>query len=90
VASTSIQVPFFDNVSLWRINAAGEVVFCGTFPAPVLTDNGSNRFWTYTLPTPTTGPCTEPAAAFTGAAPIGQWRAGGARGGALLLTPARP
>ncbi|MGE3617024.1 MAG: Ig-like domain-containing protein [Gemmatimonadales bacterium] len=51
VASTSIVVPYFDNASLWGLIGT-EWVYCGNFPAPVLTDNGSHRFWTYTLAAP--------------------------------------
>jgi len=88
VASTSIQVELFNTVELWRLDdidvsgtltAGDEWVHCGTFPAGIMTDNGSNRFWTYTLALPTTGPCI-----LAGFAP---WRAGGTVGGAMIMTP---
>jgi hypothetical protein len=92
VASTSIVVPYFDSAILVRladsnldaaITAADEWVVCGTFPAPVLTDNGAHRFWTYTMTVPTTGPCT----GATFGAPGGAYRAIGLKGGAALQTP---
>jgi hypothetical protein len=54
MAPTSIEEPFFDAVALVR-NNAGTILTCGLYPAPVLTDNGVNRFWTYTLPIPAAG-----------------------------------
>ncbi len=44
-ASTSIEDPFFDAVAL-VLNDAGQLIVCGTFGVPTLTDNGINRFWT--------------------------------------------
>jgi hypothetical protein len=80
MASTSILVPYFDSAELWRVNLAGELVYCAvTFPAPTLTDNGFNRFWTYITPTPTTGVCT--GAGFG----AGTWTAVGLKGGAALV-----
>jgi hypothetical protein len=84
MASTSIVVPFFDLVQLWRVNLASELVYCGiNFPAPALTDNGVNRFWTYTvtLPTAAGAPCT--GAAFGAGA---TWAAVGLKGGAALVS----
>ncbi len=81
MASTSILVPFFDSVGLWRVSIAGALTYCGvTFPAPTLTDNGLNRFWTYVTPIPTTGVCTGAAFAAT------TWRAVGFSGGAALVS----
>jgi hypothetical protein len=54
MAPTSIEEPFFSSVVLVR-NNAGTILTCGTFPAPVLTDNGINRFWTYTITKPVAG-----------------------------------
>jgi hypothetical protein len=51
MAPTSIEQPFFDATAL-VLNDAGTILTCGLYPAPVLTDNGVNRFWTYTLPIP--------------------------------------
>ncbi|MGE0554253.1 MAG: Ig-like domain-containing protein [Gemmatimonadales bacterium] len=90
VASTSIVVPFFDGVELWRLNNAAEWVHCGAFPAPTLTDNGNHRFWTYTLviPTASAHPCVDTAGgSFVGALPIGNYRAMGVKAGAGLFTP---
>ncbi|MEK6688214.1 MAG: hypothetical protein AABZ01_07125, partial [Gemmatimonadota bacterium] len=81
MASTSILVPFFDSVGLWRVSIAGALTYCGvTFPAPTLTDNGLNRFWTYITPIPTTGVCTGAGFAAT------TWRAVGFSGGAALVS----
>ncbi|NOT08352.1 MAG: hypothetical protein HOP28_09120 [Gemmatimonadales bacterium] len=95
VASTSILAPFFDKVSLWRrgiaVGGGQELVYCGDFAAPTLTDNGVHRFWTYTIAYPTTGPCvTSPGNTYVGAAPVGHFTAGGLKGGAMLLTPTFP
>ena len=80
-ASTSIVAPFFSGAYLARINAgATSLIVCGAFPAPTLTDNGVNRFWTYTLTKPTTGPC----------AAGGNWYAIGAKGAAGLVTQGQP
>lgn len=90
MASTSIVVPFFDSVGLWRVNIAGELVFCGIkFPAPVLTDNGVNRFWTYTtaIPTAANGACTNPSVGPATFA-AGTWRAVAFKGGAVLVSNA--
>lgn len=77
-ASTSITAPYFDSVVLGRANAGGTaIVFCGNFPAPVLTDNGFNRFWTYTVSKP-----VAPAACSAG----GLWYAIGLKSGAALIT----
>jgi hypothetical protein len=79
VASTSIVVPYFDNASLWKL-IGGEWVYCKAFGAPVLTDNGAHRFWTYTTATPTLaagGPCSA----------AGAWRVMGTKGGAGLFSP---
>ena len=91
-ASTSIVLPFFSAVSLWRLDLANQWVFCGDFPNnpgsgpafnPNLTDNGTTRFWNYTLPQPTTGSCTGStfAPATTG------YRVMGISGPAGLFTP---
>lgn len=81
MASTSILVPFFSSVGLWRVSIAGALTYCGvTFPAPTLTDNGLNRFWTYVTPIPTTGVCTGALFAAT------TWRAVGFSGGAALVS----
>lgn len=90
-ASTSITAPFFDSVFLVRDNdpIAGlpstgtELRVCGTFPAPVLTDNGVNRFWTYTITKPIIGQqCFGPA--------TGNWYAVGIKSAAALVTQAVP
>ncbi|NOT08353.1 MAG: hypothetical protein HOP28_09125 [Gemmatimonadales bacterium] len=91
VASTSILVPLFTNVSLWRLNdldasgtltAGDEWVYCNDFPAPALTDNGSNRFWTYNTAYPITGACRDAAL------PVFRpFRVGGSVSGAMLMTP---
>ncbi len=78
VASTSIVVPFFDHAGLWRLYGT-EWVYCGQMPAPALTDNGAHRFWTYTMPVPTTGACA--------AAGGGDYRVMGTKGGAGLFSP---
>jgi hypothetical protein len=54
MATTSIEAPFFDSVRLIRVDG-NTAYHCGNFPAPVLTDNGLNRFWTYTMVTPVAG-----------------------------------
>lgn len=83
-ASTSIVAPYFDGVRLARINTAGtSLIVCGTFPAPTLTDNGVNRFWTYTITKPTSGPCTG-----AGVGPL--WYAFGLKGAAALVTQGQP
>jgi hypothetical protein len=82
MASTSITAPYFDTVLLVRANAgATDLRVCATFPAPVLTDNGVNRFWTYTIIKPTgTAQC----------AAGGNWYALGIKGAAALLTQGVP
>jgi hypothetical protein len=82
MASTSITAPYFDQVFLARTNAgATELRICGTFPAPVLTDNGLNRFWTYTVAKPTgTAQC----------AAGGNWFVVGMKNGAALITIGLP
>ncbi len=75
-ASTSIVVPFFDFVLLTRVVGANIVVCPVGSAAPVLTDNGVNRFWTYTFTKPSSGPCSAG----------GVWRAVGVKTGAALVT----
>jgi hypothetical protein len=53
-APTSIEDPFFDAVAL-VLNDGATIKTCGLYPAPVLTDNGVNRFWTYSLLIPGAG-----------------------------------
>jgi len=79
VASTSIVVPYFDGASLWRLYGT-EWVYCTAFSAPVLTDNGSHRFWTYT----TAVPSGANACAVAGG---GVWRVMGTKSGAGLFSP---
>lgn len=77
-ASTSITNPYFDSVLLGRVYGTN-VVLCGvSFNAPVMTDNGLNRFFTYSVTKPTSGPC-----ALAGG---GLWHAIGLKGGAALAT----
>lgn len=81
-ASTSIVVPYFDAVAVYRLNVAGTYwKFCGLMPAPALTDNGVNRFWTYTTTTATFSGAGLPCA--TGTA----WRGLGRKNGAGLFSP---
>lgn len=77
VASTSIVVPYFDSASLWGL-VGTEWVFCSTYPAPVLTDNGSHRFWTYTVAVP---------GAATPCAGVATFRVMGTKAGAGLFGP---
>ena len=84
IGITSITVPFFEGAQLFRINTALEWVLCGNFPAPVQSDNGPHRFWTYSLLVPTTGPCT--GATFAAGA---SYRGLGRKVGAGLFTPTR-
>lgn len=91
-ASTSITATYFDFVYLARENVgATALVICSQFPQnpgtvsgthnPLLSDNGLNRFWTYTASKPTgTAPCTAG----------GNWYAVGVRSGAALLTIGLP
>jgi hypothetical protein len=81
-ASTSIEDPFFTSVLL-VLNDAGTLLVCGAFPAPVLTDNGINRFWTSTLAYPATG--TQCNLAKT-ANPAATYHAVGVYGNALLAS----
>lgn len=80
-STTSISVPYFSAVALARIDGSGNAVICGVFPAAVRTDQGLNRFWTYTTAKPTTGPC------FTAA---GNWHAIGLKNNAALVTNGAP
>ena len=73
---TSVTVPYFDAVNLYGL-VGGELVFCGTYGSPVLTDNGVFRTWTYSTSTPSG------ASACVGAT---FWRAGGVKGNAVMLT----
>jgi hypothetical protein len=77
MAPTSIEDPFFEAVALVR-NNAGTIITCGLFPAPVLTDNGVNRFWTYTL--------TKPAASSVCGMAAGTYHAVGILDNAGLVT----
>ncbi len=81
MASTSIVAPFFSTALLVRGDVTpgpATVIVCGAFPAPTLTDNGLNRFWTYSIAKPAaTSPC--------GLA-TGDWGAIGVKGAAGLLT----
>jgi hypothetical protein len=86
-ASTSITATYFDFVYLARANAgATALVVCAQFAQnpvinPVLTDNGVNRFWTYTISKPTgTAPCVAG----------GNWYAIGVKAGAALVTQGLP
>ncbi|MDX2058253.1 MAG: hypothetical protein SFV24_10660, partial [Gemmatimonadales bacterium] len=77
VASTTIRVPYFDSASLWGL-VGTEWVYCSAFPAPALTDNGSHRFWSYTVAVPGAGtPC----------AGVVTWRVMGTKAGAGLFGP---
>jgi hypothetical protein len=77
MASTSITAVYFDVVHLARADAGGtELRICGNFGAPELTDNGVNRFWTYSMTTPSSGTCA------TG----GLWYVIGLKNGAALIT----
>jgi hypothetical protein len=82
MATTSITAPYFDSVLLGRADAgATEIRICGTFTAPLLTDNGLNRFWTYSIAMPTgTAQC----------AAGGNWFAIGVKNGAALITIGLP
>src|SRR5262245_20042422 len=53
VTSTS---PYFTSVQLGRYFGA-RLVMCGSFPPPVLTDNGTSRMWQYRTTRPVSGPC---------------------------------
>jgi hypothetical protein len=77
-ASTSITEPYFDAVVLVKNDGVNAIV-CGAFAAPVLTDNGLNRFWTYTASLPT-------ALAAPWCAVAGTWHAVGVKAGAGLVT----
>lgn len=85
---SSVVVPYFDNATLWRQNVNDEWVLCGEFPAQARSDNGFHRFWTYTMAVPAVGDACHDATTTHGAwvAPA-EWRAGGTKNGALLMTP---
>lgn len=95
VASTSIVVPYFDGAVLLRlrdanadalIDAGDEWVVCGSYGAPVLTDNGAHRFWTYTMALPAAGAACHAGQGGFGA-PHGAYRVAGVKNGAAMLTP---
>lgn len=77
-ASTSIVIPYFDQVYLAR-NVGGVIVVCAQLPAPTLSDNGINRFWTYSMQEPGTGVCADAGGGTT-------WHMVGVKSGAALLT----
>jgi hypothetical protein len=81
-ATTSIDSPFFDAVLLVHNDGATPVniTICGAFPAPVETDNGVNRFYTYSwVDADVTGtPCEDLVG--------GTYHAVGVSGSALLVT----
>lgn len=79
-ASTSISQPYFDSVVLVKNAGGTNAIICGTFTAPVLTDNGLNRFWTYSISKPTSGPCNV----------AGNWHAVGIKNNAGLVTNGVP
>jgi hypothetical protein len=86
IGITSITTPFFEGAQLYRVNLAFEWVLCGDFPAPLPTDNGPHRIWTYTLAVPTAAghPCV--GATFAAGA---SYRALGRKTGSGLFTPTR-
>ncbi len=84
VTTSSTVPPYLDSAHLARINLAGtSLITCGAFPAPVRTDNGTQRIFTYTITKPITGPCT-------GAGVGPNWYAVGVKGGAALVTVGQP
>ncbi|NNM07053.1 MAG: hypothetical protein HKO65_18315 [Gemmatimonadetes bacterium] len=87
-ASTSIEDPFFDAVVLVLNDApvppgTGALVICGAFGAPVLTDNGLNRFWTYGIARPA---LTSQCGMLQTANPAATYHAVGVSGDALLVS----
>jgi hypothetical protein len=83
-ASTSIEDPFFDAVLLVLNDAGGtgNLIVCGTFGTPVLTDNGINRFWTYGIARPA---ATSQCGLVQTANPAATYHAVGVSGDALLV-----
>jgi hypothetical protein len=84
-ASTSIEDPFFDAVLLVLndVGVSGNLVICGTFAAPVLSDNGINRFWTYGIARPA---ATSQCGILDAANAAATYHAVGVSGDALLVT----
>jgi hypothetical protein len=81
--NSSIVLPFFDAVNLFRLNTVtGQWTFCRAFPAPVPNDNGFDRTYTYNLPLPL-GTVASPNACD---ALTGNWKAMGLKNGAGLFT----
>jgi hypothetical protein len=81
--NSSIVLPFFDAVNLFRLNTiTGQWVFCKAYPAPVPTDNGFDRVYTYNLALPL-GNAANPNACD---ALAGNWKAMGLKNGAGLFT----
>lgn len=55
-SSVFATTPYFTSVRLDRSYGASKAA-CGTFPLPVLTDDGTARYWTYSMKRPSTGAC---------------------------------
>ena len=80
-SSVSAVRPYFDVVRLERSTPTG-VVNCGNFPFPVLSDNGVNRSWIYTMQRPSVGACAERGS--------GDFVAVGIKGGTELRAQSAP
>jgi hypothetical protein len=83
-SSTSSGVAAFSSVLLGRVDAGGtQLVVCSISSAsPTRTDNGLNRFWTWNLAKPVSGPCATVA--------TGLWFVIGIKNGAGLATQGVP
>jgi hypothetical protein len=89
---TSVTLPFFDQVQLWRLGAAGGPfagtwIYCGVFAAgsagALVFDNGVYRIWRWTMTAPSSGICAE----IEGSAGVATtWRVLGIKGAAALFT----
>ncbi|MGQ0703351.1 MAG: hypothetical protein ACT4PM_09500 [Gemmatimonadales bacterium] len=79
IGSTSVVIPFWDRVDLYELIFTGAVyrwTFRGTFAAPVGTDDGFVRIWTYGITVP----------ALTSGTSTGFFRAMGVKGGSGMFT----
>lgn len=82
---SSNGLTFFDDASLWRLNTATNVwVYCSamTTPAVPTIDNGSFRTWSYTAAVPAAGTACGVL--------TGQYKVGGRKAGAMLMTLSIP
>lgn len=68
-SSVTTFVPYFADVRMTAMSRGAEID-CGSFPRPIMTDNGASRMWIYTSTRPRSGPCSSAGLAGIGAVGI--------------------